>query len=222
MIIPKEEALAWQPWTPTRFTKGGPGAMQTASTAVAGHPTEASLEREAARQEGWTQGHEAGYQAGLTAGREAGLVAVRNEAEALGNLLSGFREAAQAMDQAVAEDVLKLALLLAQQLMQQSLAVHPEKILPILREALLAQPGYGQHHAVLRLHPEDAGLVRDELGEQLPHGGWKLIEDPAIHRGGCRVEAAGAEVDATVETRWRRLLEGLGHDTSWLADDATP
>jgi flagellar assembly protein FliH len=60
-------------------------------------------------------------------------------------------------------------------------------------------------------------LVRDHLGDQLPHINWRIVEDGTLTPGGCRVEVGASEVDATLETRWRRVVEGIGISEDWLA-----
>ena len=45
---------------------------------------------------------------------------------------------------------------------------------------------------------------------------WKIVEDAQIERGGCRLETPTTEVDATLETRWRRVVASLGRDDSWI------
>jgi flagellar assembly protein FliH len=72
----------------------------------------------------------------------------------------------------------------------------------------------------IHLHPDDLALVRAHLADALEHGHHRLIEDDSMTRGGCRLDGAGSEIDATVETRWRRILEGLGcTDTAWPEHD---
>jgi flagellar assembly protein FliH len=70
-------------------------------------------------------------------------------------------------------------------------------------------------HAAIYLHPEDASLVRSYLGDQLSHGGNRVLEDPNLARGDCRLEAGGTHLDAGMETRWRRVLENLGMENAW-------
>ena len=40
--------------------------------------------------------------------------------------------------------------------------------------------------------------------------GNQLIDDPDISPGGCLLNAGASEIDASVETRWKRILEPLG------------
>jgi flagellar assembly protein FliH len=44
-----------------------------------------------------------------------------------------------------------------------------------------------------------------------------VVEDSQMARGGCRLETAQSEIDATLENRWKRVLESLGQSGDWLA-----
>jgi flagellar assembly protein FliH len=72
------------------------------------------------------------------------------------------------------------------------------------------------HHPVLILNPEDATLVRSFLEADIAHANWKIQEDSRIERGGCRIESANSEIDATIEERWNLVAESLGRDDKWL------
>jgi flagellar assembly protein FliH len=37
-----------------------------------------------------------------------------------------------------------------------------------------------------------------------------------MERGGCRIETASNQIDATIGTRWDRITAALGKDTDWL------
>lgn len=167
---------------------------------------------EAMHQEAFQQGQEAGHQAGYEAGYEQGGAQARTEAEALHQLISQFDEALNDFDQEVAGELLALALEVARLVVRDSIAVRPESVLEVIREALGQTP---QQHAQLHVHPEDAVLVRQHLGEQLTHTGHRIIEDASIERGGCRIDTASAQSDATVATRWRRVVETLSKDHPW-------
>jgi flagellar assembly protein FliH len=57
------------------------------------------------------------------------------------------------------------------------------------------------------------------MGEQLTHSGWKIFEDARIERGGVRIETANSQIDASLETRWNRVVAALGQDTTWLIQE---
>lgn len=167
--------------------------------------------RNAGHAEGFAEGRAAGEKNGYDAGYAEGKAAVEAEAERLRALANGFEEALDSFDEEVAEELLTLSIELARQVLQHTLAVQPDAVLDTIRSALQQLP---QSHAQIRLNPEDLALAREQLGEQLSHGGHRLVEDEHIARGGCKIEASGAQIDATMETRWRRVLEGLGKENA--------
>jgi len=123
--------------------------------------------------------------------------------------MNAVQQSIAALDQRVAEELLATALEVARQIVRQSLQAQPELLLPVIREAITTlhpHPG----HPLLFVHPDDAELVRKHLGEQLAHNNWRIVEDAALTPGGCRVEHGASEVDATLETRWRRVIESIG------------
>ena len=87
----------------------------------------------------------------------------------------------------------------------------------VVREALQQTP---QQHAQLHLHPDDSTLVRQYLGEQLSHSSQRIVDDASVERGGCRIESTGLQLDASVATRWRRVVENLSHNHAWDERDS--
>lgn len=157
-------------------------------------------------QEIQRQAHEEGYQAGVAEG-----------AQRMTALLSGMEQALVQADQEISQDLLNLALEVAQQMVKQALKTNPELLLNIIREAINSLPHFNQG-AHLLLHPDDAAMVRSGMGEQLSHSGWKIFEDAKISPGGVRVETAHSQIDASVEKRWQRIVASLGQDSSWIAE----
>jgi flagellar assembly protein FliH len=94
------------------------------------------------------------------------------------------------------------------------LAVKPEHVIPIVAEAIHYLPSL-QQPALLFLHPEDAVLVKDLMGEELAAGGWRIVEEQ-MDRGGCRIETASNQIDAGTATRWQRLMAAFGKNSDWL------
>ena len=186
-------------------------------------PTADEIERmhEEVRATGFAEGREAGYAEGLDAGRTAGYAEgkahAEEEAARLTRLADGLDQALHVLDNEVAEEIMALAIEMARRMVKLTLAEHPETVLETVRTALLQLP---QGHAQIHLHPDDMALVRQHLGEPLSHGGHRLQEDARLQRGECRIDGQGAQVDATLETRWRRVLESIGHDRArWQVPD---
>lgn len=178
------------------------------------YPTVEELEaiREEARKDGYEEGHAAGHADAI----EAGLQATKEELQHVRALADSFSTALHSADQLIANEVLDLALQLAKGMLKNALQVKPELILPIVRDAIEYLPVL-QQPALLVLHPDDAATVRAGIGEELDKGGWRVVEDASVGRGGCKVDTASNQIDATAAARWQRLSHALGKEVDWLA-----
>jgi flagellar assembly protein FliH len=157
------------------------------------------------------------YRQGLDEGRRQAEARLEAERTALRELGAGLNQLMQDFEEGLANDVLSMSLELAKLIVRQVVKVKPEVVLPVLREAISSLPGMDEQTTV-RLHPADAQVLRrvtetDKMLAALP---WKIIEDPQIERGGCVLETATTEVDATLETRWRRVIAALGREELWI------
>jgi hypothetical protein len=94
----------------------------------------------------------------------------------MASLMDNLQQALAVIDQGVADQLLVLAIEIANQVLRQSLRVQPELLLSVVREAVTTlHPHHGQ--PLLFVHPDDAALVRSHLGEQLAHANWRIIDD---------------------------------------------
>jgi flagellar assembly protein FliH len=165
-------------------------------------------------EEGLAQGREAGYAEGLQQARQQGA----EEAEQLRAVADATAVSLGALEEKTGQALLTLALDIARQVLRTTLATEPESMLAAVREVLHLSPGAS---APLRLwlHPLDLELVRLHLAEELRSGPWRVLADESITRGGCRAETSLGDIDATLETRWRRVAASLGR-TMPFGDEA--
>lgn len=220
-FIPKEKLTAYQRWELAAFDEVEQEAAASQKAAEAAAAADPAPEQEPAiplpTAEEIEQIHAEAQQAGYAAGYEEGLAQARQEAEKIAALVSNLQQNLQALDQEVGEQLLDVAVTIAGQVLRQSLRVKPELLLPTVREAVAELPLHHGHPALF-LNPADAALVRTQLGEQLSHNGWRILEDSSIECGGCRIESGASEVDATLPTRWRRVLDAIGASSDWLEE----
>jgi flagellar assembly protein FliH len=196
-IIPKEQLSAYQRWELNSLD----GSARTTVPL----PTAEEVENT----------HQQAYQEGFAAGYREGKGKVDAELARLAQLMSALDGALSQFDEAMSQNLLSLSLDIAKQMLREALRVRPELVLPVIREAVNSLPQASQHPH-LKLHPEDAALVRSLMSDELNHFHWKLIEDGRVERGGCRVETTNSEIDATIENRWKRILAALGSEGAWL------
>jgi flagellar assembly protein FliH len=212
--MPKELQSAYQRWEMNSFGDDRPSAAKRAAVpAVVEGPSEEELAavREQARLAGHEQGHSAGYADGLAIGRAEAA----KELEHLQSIALEFGHALSAADETIAADVLDLALHLAKNMLRSALEIKPELVIPVVREAIEYLPVL-QQPAVLMLNPADMPIVREAIGEELDKGGWRVVQDAAIARGGCKVDTATNQIDAQIATRWERMTHALGKDLEWF------
>ena len=164
-----------------------------------------------ARDEGFHHGLKVGYTQGHVAGETKAL----RHNQQFSQILSGLENAVSALDESVADDLVKLAMELARQVIRTHFETHPEAILPVVREALNGVIAIAQHPRLV-MHPDDAEIVKREMAEELGTHNCRVAADERMTRGGVRIDDASFEVDATVSTRWARTLATLGLKDDWL------
>ncbi|WP_179119227.1 flagellar assembly protein FliH [Massilia sp. KIM] len=237
-MIPKEQQSAYQRWEMTSFDEErrqnarrlaeqyapAPAPVPEAAPQVV-LPSVEEIEamREAARQEGYAQGLAEGREQGYAEGRaqgyadgaEAGQQEAAAEVQHMRAIAASFGDAVAAADETIAADVLELALRLARGMVRTAFEVRPELIVPIVRDAIAYLPVL-QQPATLILHPQDALIVREGMADELNKGGWRIVEDASMGRGGCKVETASNQIDAQAQARWSRLTHALGANVDWM------
>lgn len=156
------------------------------------------------QQEGYAQGREQGYREGFEQGRQEGYAqgesAVKEQIALLEQIVGTLDKPLEDLDEQVEEELTALAIALARQLVRRELKTDPGQIIAVVREALSVLPA-NSRKVNLYLHPEDAELVRSALSIDEHGQRWKLVDDPLLTRGGCRVISENSAIDATVETR---------------------
>jgi len=212
--LPKEQQSPYQRWELASFGDERPSARANAPLS-AELAQQVTSTREQARISGHADGHAQGLAEGRAAGLNEGRLQAAQELVRLRHIAETFGgEIAQAND-VIADDMLDLALDLAKAMLKTALSVRPELVLPIVGEAIRYLPSL-QQPALLFLHPDDAALVKDHMHDELDKAGWRVAEDIHMERGGCRVETASNQIDASASTRWQRLAAALGKDLDWL------
>jgi len=109
------------------------------------------------------------------------------------------------------EDMLRLVLAVAEQVVHCEVTVNPEIIVETLQNALQSAISSDQYH--VKVHPEDLALVMEKKPLFLASvSGLKNITlegDECVSRGGCLVESELGRVDATIEGQVRELRQKL-------------
>ena len=212
--VPKEQQSAYQRWEMASFNEERPAARggQVAQPPAVVSEVDLDAIRAQAREEGYALGMAQGHAAGLDIGR----VESAQEMLHLQQIAQGFGDEISRANEVIAQEMLELGLDLAKAMLKTALEVRPELVLPVVAEAIRYLPSL-QQPALLFLHPLDAQLAREFIGEELSKAGWRVTEDTHLERGGCRVETPSNQIDGSMQSRWQRIAAALGRNADWLA-----
>jgi flagellar assembly protein FliH len=153
------------------------------------------------------------WAAGEAEGRAAGLAAARGDAApAVAAIGASVRAISDLRAQVVAEleqDAVETALRLAEQILAGVLAIQPERVLDVARNALRHLTD--RRRVTLVVNPEDLELVA-ECVEQLQSelGGIEHLgvqSDRRVARGGAIARTDSGEIDAGIDTQLARARE---------------
>jgi flagellar assembly protein FliH len=178
-VISKSELEAYSAWQPPHMS-GTAGNTRGVSLVTAKQIER--IQRQA-------------YEEGLALGRHEAFDASRAQLE---SVLTALADPLRELDAVLTDELVALVTVCARQLIRRELKSEPGEIVAVVREAMTALTTTSRQVSV-HLHPDDAALVREVLGEGEQN--WKLIDDPTQTRGGCRVTSDVSQIDASVEAR---------------------
>jgi len=194
--VPDEQPTAFERWEVVELASDSRDPVADAQAASLAAREQATVE---------------GYEAGLRAGRAEAA----QEGARVRELADSYASALDNLDFRLADMVLDLALDVARQVVAGELTVHPERILGVVKLAL-NQMAETTREARLIVNPVDAVLIRPHLESILDKNRLRLVEDVRIVRGGCLIETNQGDLDATLQARWRQVVQVLGSNQGWL------
>jgi flagellar assembly protein FliH len=154
------------------------------------------------------QAHAEGFQAGRAEGLAAVGAELGTRVAELERMLALLAEPLRELDETMEQELVALAMSAARLIVRRELKTDPAQVLAAVREAMGALPA-ASRNVRLHLHPEDAVLVRERLKVSADEQTWRIVEDPVIARGGCKVITDTSLIDASVEARFLALMAGV-------------
>lgn len=157
-----------------------------------------------AYDEAYAQGKMHGFQQGFDEGSQKGyeenLHLLQTQTAQLVKLMEALSEPFKRLDEEVEKELVKLVIAIATHIIRREVKSDPGQIVAVVREAIQVLP-LATQKITLKLHPDDADLVRSALALDEISPSWGVVEDPLITRGGCEVDTEVSHVDATMEHR---------------------
>ncbi|XPF96173.1 flagellar assembly protein FliH [Colwellia sp. RE-S-Sl-9] len=188
--------------------------------------------RQAAHEEGFNQGKEEGfakgYDEGKSSGHEEGLKTGHEEGVATGlsegketidNLAQEWQTLVQQLhtpladvEKNVEEQLLHLVVQLTQAITLQEAKINPDIITAAIGEGIKMLPSQEAQTQIL-VHPEDIKIVEEQFGaDYIIEQGWKLLAAPQLERGSCQIENSTSNIDLSIKSRMKDVLESFLQD----------
>jgi flagellar assembly protein FliH len=224
-FIPGEELQGARAWSldnlggaaPAPFAPMRPGTPPAPPPSAAAPvqpppPPEPNVQEllHAARQSGYQDGYRDGM-AALDAFKQSFAQQISAQ---VGQLVRSFDAEMQALEGQMAQSVARIAVELARQVVRSELEQRPELIARVAHDAVEALQ-LSARHVRVRVHPDDYALVQDGAGNELKAREAQLIPDAEVARGGVKVDADIARVDATIAARWQQAVSAIGQQSIW-------
>ncbi len=168
--------------------------------------------------EGREQGQQDGLAQGLAEGKKQGLAEaepeIAQQVKQLSELISQLQQPLQALNQQAEQALAELALAMAKAVIAVEVKTNPNVVLKAMQEATAALPlKAGQ--LLVKLHPDDLALIEQHYSaEELLKRQWQLRAEPLVERGGCLVESEKSSVDRSLTQRLQSSLEHFLHQAS--------
>jgi len=208
-FIPREELQDFASWKP--------GAFGGAAGAAAPDNAEQQALLHAARQAGYQEG----YRDGLVALDNFKRSVLQQNNAQFGAVMQQFDEQLDALEFDMARSLARVAASIAQQVVRDELAATPQRIARVTQEAVEAVL-LSARHIVVQVNPQDLALVEQGAADAIAARGARLVGDPTIERGGCRVLSDVGTIDARIGARWQHASASIGAELPWSGDDALP
>jgi len=165
---------------------------------------------EVIKKRAYKDGYMKGFKKGVAEGNTAGLQQAGDTLRTLENVLETLSAPLQQLDEQVEQQFVRLVMIITNQIIRRELKIDPGEVVGVVREALQALPVASRNVRVF-LCPEDISFVSSVLNVSESETAWKIVDDPSLTRGDCRIESENSSIDATVERRLITIiLEMLG------------
>lgn len=154
------------------------------------------------------QAYDEAFQQGHAEGLKAGEEETRQRAARYDQLLVALAKPFDLLDETVEKQLVELAITVVRQLFRREIKLDPTHVIGVVRESIRLLP-VASRNIQVRLHPDDAALVRKTLSQVDGERAWTVVEDPLIARGGCQVTTDNSQIDAQCETRLNAAISAM-------------
>ena len=180
-----------------------PSAAPGPAAAPSSDPSEHQARLAALERDAFAKGYAQGERAGAEAGARRSEAMLRRLGETLQEI-GGLREKILRQSE---RQLVQLAFALARRVVRREIEGDDDFLAALARVAL---DRLGEHAtATIHLHPEDLARTPARHLEEWSSAQVRVLPDPAVSRGGCRVESPYGFVDAGIDAQFEQLARAL-------------
>ncbi len=158
------------------------------------------------------EGKEAGYQKGFKEGQKSGEEAIKEELKmnivSLHNILAEAEAEIENELNRIPLKVIELSIDMAEKIVQSSLDIDPELMLPIVKDCL-NQVGTRHNNIEIRVNPELIDLISGINKEYKGKFNLEIMGDNSLEKGDCLIETEFGGKDATLDNKLKQLRKEL-------------
>ncbi len=183
------------------------GIVQEAEAAAARTILDVETRRQQILDELKQQGYSEGYQEGRAQADEEGAKIINEATDSLNQMAGALREAVKKNE----EQILKLAIGIAEKIIHDEIVVRPDTVLKTMDEALAKVSDLEE--VIVKVNPEDLPTVQTQ--EEAFRDRLKSVRkveftsSPKIQRGGVLIETGSGTVDAQIKTQLSVIQEAF-------------
>ena len=156
-------------------------------------------------EEGLSTGHEEGVAQGLAEGKETS----DQQVAAMQALIEQLHQPLLNVEKNVEAQLLQLVVQLTQAVTKHEAKTNPDILLSAIAEGIKALPGQESQTQIL-LNPQDIKLVEQQFGaSHIKEQGWRLLAAPQLSPGSCQIENSTSNIDLSVKSRLNEVLESF-------------
>ncbi|WP_448213098.1 flagellar assembly protein FliH [Colwellia sp. MEBiC06753] len=167
-------------------------------------------------EEGKAEGFEVGEKSGSEQGHAQGLAEGKETIETLSNqwqqLIDQLHQPLTVIEKNIEQQLLTLVAQLTEAVVLQEAKTNPDILLSAISAGIKALPSQDAQTQIF-MHPEDIKLVESQFGEQhIAEQGWRLLPAPQFAQGSCQIENSTSNIDLTIKSRLKHVLESFLQD----------
>ncbi|AAZ25812.1 flagellar assembly protein FliH [Colwellia psychrerythraea] len=188
--------------------------------------------RQAASEEGFSQGKEEGfakgYEEGKAKGLEEGKVQGIDEGTEQGlaqgkeqidqqsanwqSLIEQLHQPLASVEKNVEEQLLNLVLQLTEAVVLHEAKTNPDILMAAIATGIKSLPSSDAQTQIC-LNPSDIKLVEAQFGAaHIQQQGWRLLPAPQFPQGSCQIENSTSNIDLQMKARLKQVLEPFLQD----------